>query len=241
MRYNVSLILSGLLLLTLISMLTLTFYYKYTYDELRTEYRVAIDEVTDAAGDLNRTMQEVEAKEKLLNTKEQILIDYINELNLSKERETSLGTHFTELRGEKEELSTNLTEARERLDELSRDYERAKTDLDVCEVDYRICQEEAEDLPYLKGNFSKLEEDMNNAWDELSTALDKLESTESQADELKDEINQLENGSQKEEVLSELVNLETDLNSLRRTINDLEDSLDKALDRMQIDLEWMMS
>ncbi len=245
MRYNVSLILMGLLLLMVLSMLSLTVYYRYTYDHLYDDYDEAVDAVIDMQDELNQSLTEVAEKERLLSTKERILLDYISELNLSKERESTLGEHFTELRGEKEELTENLTEAEQRLADLSDELEDVQDELDVCEVDYRLCEEELDDvaanLPAMKGNFTLLKQDATDAWSDYTEVRERMEQADLEAESLRERVDELENGTEKSAVLDELGDLESDLASMRRSLNDLEENLDAVLDRLQLELRWMTS
>ncbi|MFH1722055.1 MAG: hypothetical protein ABH950_05560 [Candidatus Altiarchaeota archaeon] len=253
MKYNVSLVMMGLLLLTIISLISLALYSRMKYDDLSEDYENAIREVNKAAEELNQTLAEAQAKEKLLTTKEQILVDYLDELNLSKERESSLGVHFTELRGEKDILTANLSETRERLGELNDEFEKAKTSLDVCEIDFDLCEDQLEDtaenMPAMKGNFSELLEEMNDAWADLTRILDEYEEVDSEATALRKEMVKLENSTDDEEELEDAIDavkdeindVETKLSALKRSINDLEENLDSALDRMRLELKWMTS
>lgn len=144
MKQNINFILFGLLLLTIASIVGLTLYYRSTYHGLEAMYSDALSDVDRTYTELNRSLEQAREKEALLNKKEQILLDYISELNLSKERESSLEEHFSSLRGEKEDLEYQLNASEREATTWKTKYEEAKGDLDVCNVDYRVKVSELE-------------------------------------------------------------------------------------------------
>jgi hypothetical protein len=77
------------------------------------------------------------AKEELLNRKEVIITTYISELNLSRERETSLGTHFIDLKNEKVYLEAKLNKT-------MLDRERWQNMYNVTQRNYDVCNEKWE-------------------------------------------------------------------------------------------------
>jgi len=138
MRYDVNFIVLGLLLVVIVAMIAMVFYYNVTYGSLRDRYELAMRDMENKSVALNKTMQEANAKEALLRERERLLLDYISELNISKERETSLVSHFTELKGEKEVLDEQLNQTRNERNSYASLYTRTKTDYDVCQRNYEV-------------------------------------------------------------------------------------------------------
>jgi len=138
MRYDVNFIFLGLLLVVIVAMIAMVFYYNITYGGLRERYDLAMRDMDNRTMELNKTMQEVNAKEAVLQEKERLLLDYIQELNLSKERETSLGSHFTELTSEKTLLADQLNQTRLERNSYATLYTKTKESYDVCNRNYDV-------------------------------------------------------------------------------------------------------
>jgi len=138
MRYDVNFALLGLLLVVIVSMIGMVFYYNLTYSSLNDRYDFAMRDVENKTAALNKTLQEVNAKEVQLQTKERLLLDYINELNLSKERETSLGSHFTEVKGQNDLLDEQLNQTRNERNSYAQLYSKTKENYDVCQRNYDV-------------------------------------------------------------------------------------------------------
>ncbi|MBU0762417.1 MAG: hypothetical protein KKD39_05275 [Candidatus Altiarchaeota archaeon] len=108
MKHNVNYILLGLVLAILISMIGLVIYYYVTFEGLRTDYNKALDNLENVSQEMNRTHIELMAKESMLAEKEKILLEYLGELNISKQRETSISEHFLNEKAKAETLEMNL-------------------------------------------------------------------------------------------------------------------------------------
>jgi len=93
MKHNVNYALMGLLLAVIICMVALVIYYNWTYQGLSSQYTDAISSLENVSYEINRTRDALDAKEAQLNEKERKLLEYISELNISKQREESLGSH----------------------------------------------------------------------------------------------------------------------------------------------------
>lgn len=111
---------------------------------LRTKYNTALERVENLSAEMNETHMELMEKEKLLNEKEKILLQYLGQLNLSKQREDSISEHFVKEKEKVEGLEDNLDQTRDDRDryaslynkyykeseDLSSDLKRTKGDLD---------------------------------------------------------------------------------------------------------------
>lgn len=67
-----------------------------------------------------------------MDAREASLVDIMNELNLSKAKQASLGGFFEDLKGEKETLQENLSATEQDLQTWKTNYNGAKKDLQVC-------------------------------------------------------------------------------------------------------------
>jgi len=135
MKHDVNYILLGLLLVVIIAMIAMLFYYNVTYGMLSQRYESAVRDVENKSAELNRTLFMVVEKDAMLREKEQILLDYIQNLNLSKERETSLGSFFTEVKSRNEVLDDQLNATRSERNSYATLYNRYYADYGVCVQD----------------------------------------------------------------------------------------------------------
>jgi len=110
MKHNVNFGLLGLLLLVLLTMIGLVVYYNWTFESLSRRYDEALGNLANVTRNVNQTQHELVAREALLKEKERILSDYLKELNISKQRETSLGGHYVEMKTTADDLSKNLNQ-----------------------------------------------------------------------------------------------------------------------------------
>lgn len=226
MRYTVNFVLLGLLLITIVSMVLMVVYYHSTYGGLNKRYKTAISEVEAVAVDLNQTLTEVKAKESLLNKKEKELIDYIDELNLSKERESSLGDHFTELRGEKEDIERDLNATELEKEQWRENYYTAKQEFDVCKTDYKLKVSELSSAKRELFTFEEAAENLQSSSGELTDKVadvnNKIGDIGEDADALWDFANDIENATLKNQMRGAVSNLESNIGKLEQRMTNLE-------------------
>lgn len=229
MKRNVNFMLLLLVLASMLSMTVMAWYYKRTYDDLNGRYASARADILAAAEELNRTISEVEAKEELLNRKEVILTDYINELNLSKERETSLGSHFTDMRNDNIYLG-------EKLNKTVLDRDKWQSLYNVTQRNYGVC------IVDLQGKTVELQESLGeiNRIQGLKPSLDasagKLEEREGDVSTNVGKIDDLarEIGDMADDV--DNATLSSEIKSNANEIKSKVDAIGDILDRMAQDL-----
>ncbi len=124
MKHNVNLGLLGLLLLVILAMIGLTIYNYMTYEGLNSKYDEALENLENYSDIISAKEAELAAKEGDLRDKEAKLAAYLSELNISKQRETSLGGHFEELKGEVGTLEGNLNSTKEERDRYAQLYNK---------------------------------------------------------------------------------------------------------------------
>ncbi len=148
-----------------VSMVGMALYFNKTYEAIGQDYEQALKDVREKAKELNETAGAMNEREAELKRAEQEMLDYINELNLTKSRVSSLGTHFTTLKSDKEILEANLSKTTTERDDWMSKYTSTKTSLDICTRDYNIKAErlKASDtkIGVLKADAIEVEGDIN--------------------------------------------------------------------------------
>jgi chromosome segregation ATPase len=147
MKHNVNYILLGLVLMVLVSMIGLVIYYYVTFEGLRSKYNLALEDLSNVSYQMNQTSIELRTKERMLDEKERILLNYLGELNISRQRVDSIEDHFLREQEKAQLLETNLGSTQSERDryaslynkyyeesqQYQRRYEQTKTQLDSAE------------------------------------------------------------------------------------------------------------
>jgi chromosome segregation ATPase len=134
MKQDVNFLLLSLLLIALMGMAAIALFAQSEYQRLFDMNLDARANLEKKSALLDNKTSEVETMRQELETRQQSLVDMVKELNLSKERQESLGGFFTELKGAKESLEENLTAVEEAKGGLERRLQAANKDLEVCTV-----------------------------------------------------------------------------------------------------------
>lgn len=219
----------GLVLASMLSMTAMAWYYKRTYDDLNGRYVTSRLEILAAAAELNKTISEVDAKAELLNRKEVILTDYINELNLSRERETSLGTHFTDMKNENVYLG-------EKLNKTMLDRERWQNMYNVTQRNYGVC------IVDLQGKTAELQDSLGeiNRIQGLKPSLDAgAERLGGRESEVSADVGDIYDTAKEIDSLANDVDNDSLRSEIKSNVNDIKsrvDAIGDILDRMVQDL-----
>jgi chromosome segregation ATPase len=137
-KKDVNFVFFGLLLLMMVAMAGVMLYSDYTYHKVNGDY-LKFKEMYDAAqADLNASRAEVRAKELSLEDLERNMTDLWSELQLSKQKETSLSGYYTTVKTEKQQLNENLSKALTDIDRCRSDYESSRLTLSVCQRDIEL-------------------------------------------------------------------------------------------------------
>ena len=219
MRRDVNFVFFGLLILLLIAMVGVMLYSDYTYHRVNARYLKFREMFEQAQNDLNRSREEIKAKDEELQEKEQALIDIINELNLSKQRISSLSDYYTTVRSEKEDLERDLSRIEQERDRWKSDYLAAKQDLEVCEKNYNLKKREVEllesDIAVYRDYAAKLRVNIGIAREEAEDLMNALD------------IVDCANASVCEDEIENITEMLQDLQSTLLLINDNIDHLPK--------------
>jgi len=176
MKRDVNFVFFGLLILLLIAMVGVMLYSDYTYHKVNAQYLEFKEMFEEAQNDLNKSRAEINAKNEELQKTEQALVDIINELNLSKQRVSSLSDYYTTVRGEKENLEEDLSQTEQERDQWKSDYVAAKQDLGVCEKSYDLKKKEVEllesDIAAYRNSADELSANIGNATAKLEVIME---------------------------------------------------------------------
>ncbi|HEX54875.1 MAG TPA: hypothetical protein ENF49_01975 [Candidatus Altiarchaeales archaeon] len=209
MKRDVNFILFGILILLIMSMVGMALYSDYTYHEIDNKYREFKKKLDEAQRKLNETNMLLIEREMELNETERQLIDIINELNLSKQKISSLGEYYKNLRGRNEELEEELNKVKDDRDLWKSNYFEVKEDLGFCNQSLKLCNSQlySKDLKIEKlrveiNNFNSYLEEINEGLDNMTDFI----------------IFNVENTSLREGLIEEV-------NSLRNLIQDIQAKL----------------
>ena len=133
MKQDVNFFLLGLLVFMVMAMIGLVMYSQFEYQNLHNEHLDALNKLDNKSAELNKTIDEVNRAKADLDAREASLVDIMNQLNLTKAKQASLGGFFDNLKGEKEILAENLSATQQDLQKSKTDYTGAKKDLQVCQ------------------------------------------------------------------------------------------------------------
>lgn len=137
-KKDVNFVFFGLLLLMMVAMAGVMLYSDYTYHKVNGDYIRFKQMYDQAQQDLNASKQEVRAEKLRLDDLKQNMTDLWNELQLSKQKETSLSTYYTSVKTEKQQLNENLSKALTDIDRCRSDYESSRLTLSVCQRDIEL-------------------------------------------------------------------------------------------------------
>lgn len=233
MRYDVNFILLGLLLVVIVAMIAMLFTYNMSYTGLRDKYNSAMTDIVNKSTELNTTIQDMTTKEAALKEKERLLLDYISELNLSKERETSLGSHFTELKGEKELLDEQLNQTRLERNSYANLYTRTKEDYDICQRNYEVKNTE---LSAANNRISSIKAWLVDADDRTSSIISTASGIQTSADGIKSDARSIKSSSDNSEIDSKADDIDdkaSDVNSDASSIKSLADGINAVIEKIK--------
>jgi chromosome segregation ATPase len=172
MKKDVNFVFFGLLILLLIAMIGVVLYNEYISQENIARYTEFKKKYEKACEDLNRSYEEINIKDEEIREKEQALIDIINELNLSKQRASSLGDYYETVRSEKDTLEEDLNRTEDEMKRWKSEYVAAKQDLGVCEKSYALKKSEVELLNSKILTFQNYANDLSGRMENLTAGLE---------------------------------------------------------------------
>ena len=230
MKRNVNQILLGLLFLTCIGIVGLVAYYTVTYDEITQKYEASVMELENKSRLLNETYSEVREKKIQLEKKEEVIQEYLKELNLSRTRESSLGTHFQSLKSEQDELESELSQTESEKEDWIEAYRQASEEYDVCSADLNVKEGKIEDMREmalaLSHNLNLVEtklEDSQDNYNYLNNSLqDFVSGVNPVIDGLNDSSLRSDLRRDRDDVVEDIVVLEDELSTLLDRFETLE-------------------
>jgi chromosome segregation ATPase len=188
MKRDVNLFFLGLLVLIILSMVGMGLYFQNEYKGLASEYNSALDKLEEKNAELDKKIVEINKTREELDVRERSLVDIIKELNLTKEKQNSLGGFFENLKGEKETLEENLTSTQQEVSKWKANYADKKKDLDVCQKSVELKTEQIakkdSKINYMVLKAKEASYSLNQSEENLYFVKKDLEDLSSQIDDL---------------------------------------------------------
>ncbi len=227
MKRDVNLILFGLVVFLLFSMVGITLYYQETYRSLDESYSQATGKIRETERQLNKTIAEVGRKSEELDRREKELIDIINELDVSKQKISSLGDYYQNLKGEKETLENRLDSAESKRDLYKLNLDEKTKELEVCEKDKKLLQSELGDAEKTISTAKGKVGNMSSVAYSLLLNLNEMESIID--DDIREDLNDIKEDAEAEKVCSE-----SDVDSVSESIYEVYDKLGASKNLLRI-------
>jgi len=230
MKHNVNFGLLGLLLLVIVAMIGLVLYYYTTYEGLSRKYDEALLSLRNVSGKVNQTQYELAAREAQLREKEKMLIDYLGELNISRQRETSLGGHYNEMKDKVENLSSTLN-----LTVVERNKYAAQADKYYAESlewkgkydrEHENLNSANNRITKMRGDAAELEKTIESFDNELASLENSIKNTKGYAEDIK------RNLTDTSTVNRRASDIKAEVNSMETTVTALQSQLTQIMTRI---------
>ncbi|MBD3387795.1 MAG: hypothetical protein GF416_01990 [Candidatus Altiarchaeales archaeon] len=219
MKHNVNVILLGLLLIVIVAMIFIVIYYYTTYEGLRNNYLEAVENVSEFSRALNDTQNNLTMLEADLMDRERRLMEYISEINLSRQREKSLGTHFDELEDKATNLESDLNstlEERNRYAALSdKYYSESQEYKDKYDKEHQDLVVANNKITRMKGDAL----DMETKLDEISSRINEMNS---KADNIDDWAGNIRTSSENSSIRNTASDIEEEAIKINNAVNDIK-------------------
>lgn len=222
MKHDINYALMGLLLLTIVSVVGLSVYYKYTFHDLGKRYTRARDEIDVTYTELNRTQFELEdrnkllaEREKTLEEKENLIDEYFSALNISRQRESSLGDMFNQLRTENALYQKQLSDTQQELDKNIKDFSALSKNFN----------EKSAQFDTFQNLFGNIDASIVYLSDRVKEMRFKTTDLEDAVNEMDDSIGEMESGRVKDDIRRQHSTMEGALAELEYSLSKTEDKL----------------
>jgi|GEM_PF-1816805 len=219
MKRDVNYALMGLLLLTLISVVGLSAYYKYTFHDLGKRYEKARVEMEATYAELNRTQYELDERTRLLHEREEALEDketkmdeYFSALDISRQRESSLGDMFNQIRTENALLAQQITDTQNELDKTIKDFSALTKNYN----------ERTAEFTTMKNLFVQIGASLDYIEDRSEEMSYKVSDIEYAVSDLDDEIDKLSDSPVKGKISSEVQTIDASIYEISYALNKLQ-------------------
>ncbi|MFH1788167.1 MAG: hypothetical protein ABH834_02155 [Candidatus Altiarchaeota archaeon] len=222
MKRDINYALMGLLLLTIVSVVGLSVYYKYTFHDLGKRYTNARAEIEVTYNELNRTQHELNdrnmllaEREKTLEEKENLIDEYFSALDISRQRESSLGDMFNQLRTENALYQKQLSDTQQELDKTVKDFGSLTKNFN----------EKNAQLDTFKNLFGNIDASVLYLNDRATEIRYKVNDLDDGLADMDDSIGELESGRVKDDLRKQHNDMEAALNQLEYSLSKLETKL----------------
>jgi len=217
MKRDINLKLLWIIAGLLIAIVVLAVYSNETYKMMNKKYYVSLSRLKEIEAKLNLTEEKLRNKSKILEEKEKMLIDIINQLNLTEQKITSLSGYYSELKGEKEILEEKLAKEIKEKESYKSKYLETVQSLEICKQDKKLKD----------AQLSILNEKIANVMEKSEAALNFSEISQARLGDANFYLNKIEN---------KLSHIHGDLNEIKEAleesnlsteyIKDIEDVID---------------
>lgn len=222
MKRDINYAIMGLLLMVLLSFAAFSVYYQYTFRDLGRRYTNARGELVRTSLELNRTQHELEKRdvelverERTIEQKENVIDEYFSALNLSRQRESSLGDMFNQIRTENALLAKSLSDTQNELDKTVKDFNELT----------KSFNKKAAQLETIGNLFGQVDASLVYMRDRMQEIRFEANDLDDTIDEMDDPVKQVQSNAVREELQYRLDDLEVNIVDLIYALNKLESKM----------------
>lgn len=230
MKRDINFVFLALIAVLLISMVGMALYYGNTYQELNSEYRKALMVVENKSLELNRTIEILNAKNEELDKKKALLVDIIERLNLSKERDFQWENIYLDVIQKKEQLEEERSNLKGNLAKTENEKVLLNLNLTQCRIDYQSEEDRRRiaesNLNLATAQISELTKRNTNLKQDINSANGKMGDISNNIENIKNKIDIISRGvgalDVTENETDKKDDLESDIDRLSSAVNDLK-------------------
>jgi chromosome segregation ATPase len=221
MKRDVNLFFLGLLVIIIVSMVGMGIYFQNEYKLLAGDYNSALQKLEEKNAELDKKIIEINTTREELDARERSLVDIVKELNLTKEKQASLGGFFENLKGEKQTLEENLSATEQEVRKWKLNYNNLNNDYGICQNNVKnkdeLLKKDKDRINYMILKAKEASFSINQSIDNLFFVKKDLEDLTSQIDDMYSETGDL---SVPDQISSEAQDsIQSDLDDLKSYIN----------------------
>lgn len=244
MKRDINFVFLALVALLLMSMVGMALYYGSTYQGLNSEYLKALETVGNKSLELNKTIEVLNAKNEDLDKKKALLVDIIDRLNLSKERDFQWENIYLDAMQKKDQLEEEKSNLRGTLVKTENERMTLNSNLTQCRIEYQGEENKRRtaenNLNLANAQISELAKKNTNLKQDINSADEKTGSISTTIENIDNRIDTISRGVRALEVTENETDkkddLEGDIDRLSSTVNDLKkriEELSKIISRMK--------
>jgi chromosome segregation ATPase len=227
MKQNVNFFLMFILVLMLGVMVVMVVWVQGEYRNLHDEYISKNELLEQKNQELVNMSEEINTTRSDLEDRQRALVDIVKELNLSAERESSLGGFFENVKGQKQVLETNLNSTVQEKENWKKLYNTAQNDLGICDKAKQIA---LDDVKKRDGTIAGLRRDFGTLSLSVNSSKTQLSSIASTVSSLRDDLSDL---SKAVTAMSEPADIsKSSKSAIKDGLSDAQSTIDNRLDSL---------